>query len=75
MKKQIDELVQNIQRTLACPPAANQYVAAAFVDLQIDGLSVAIDLRAVLMNWTVDVLLSPEDRAYAAQELGSLPDF
>lgn len=75
MKKQIDELVQKIQCNLACPPAADPQFAAIFAALRIDGLSVAIELRAVLINWTIDVLLSLEDRAYASQQLESLPDF
>lgn len=75
MKKQIDELVQNIQDNLARRSAAAPRFAAVFAVLKIDGLSVAVELRAVLINWTMDVLLSPEDRAYASQQLGYLPDF
>jgi hypothetical protein len=74
MSEQIDRVVRDILVQLDRARTTNPQLAAALAELGADGRSVAGELRALLDKWAMD-LPSAEDRAYARQQLDSLPDF
>jgi ribosome assembly protein YihI (activator of Der GTPase) len=75
MKEQIDRVVRDILGNIDRASTINPLLAAAFAELEADGLRTAAELCALLDRWAMDVTLSPNDRAYACQQLDSLPDF
>jgi hypothetical protein len=75
MKKQIDELVREIRRHLDRPGQADPQMAATLAAHQLDGLGIARSYGTALTNLAKDVTMSADDRAYAGEQLDSLPDF
>ena len=50
-------------------------MAATLAAHQLDGLGIARSYRTALTNLAKDLTMSADDRAYAGEELDSLPDF
>lgn len=75
MNEQIDRVVRDILGNLAQARTANPLVAACLDAHGAGWLRTAAELRAVLDNWTIDETLPADNRAYARQQLDSLPDF
>lgn len=75
MKTQIDNLVRDIRHALAQPSPAVPEVAAFVQAIGADGPSRATEMRAILGRWAEDVTLPQDVRAYAQQQLATLPAF
>jgi len=75
MQTQIDNLVRDVHTNLARAALSNSKVADVFMFPGCNGQAVAAELRDVLANWSENVLLSAEIRAYACRRLDALPTF
>lgn len=74
---QIDALVRSIRHALAEPsqPETETALTDFIHALGVGGPRQAIALREVLERWAEDMNSPPDVRAYALQQLASLPDF
>lgn len=75
MQTQIDNVVRDIHTNLARAAPACSQMADVFMVLGYDGQAAAAELRDVLTNWSEDLLLPAEIRAYACRQLDTLPAF
>ncbi|MFM4731867.1 hypothetical protein [Aeromonas salmonicida] len=75
MKANIDKLRCEIQHSLAQQSPTIPELAAVLSTLGLTGVPKAIRLRNQIIERTKDITLSPDERAYAQQQLDDLPSF
>lgn len=75
MKTQIDNLVRGILHDLAQPSSGVPEVDVYFKSIGADGLSKAVEQRAILASWIEDMSFALDVRQYAQEQLDALPCF
>lgn len=75
MKQEIDNLASQIRAALVEESAPKDQIYSLLRRLRLKGVARAVDLRKALTGYVDDPHLSPEDRAYAKQQLENLPMF
>ena len=75
MKQDIDTIVRNIHQNLKDSGPSDNSLNVTRAALEVDRLTVAGELRDVLVAWTEDGTLPTDVQAYARQQLDALPGF
>lgn len=75
MKKDIDDLIRNIEQALLSPPPTPRELATVLRTMGADGHSRAARLREIVRARVEDRALPAEIREYAQLRLVALPAF